>query len=481
MANELADIGLIGLAVMGRNLAQNIERNGFTVAVWNRDPKRVDEFMATVGAGRKFIGARTPEDFVKAIARPRKILLLVKAGEATDWTIAQIKPHLEPGDILIDGGNALYHDTRRREAALKAEGLHFIGCGISGGEEGARTGPSLMPGGPREAYEQLRPIWEAIAAKVDDGPCVTYIGPDGAGHFVKMVHNGIEYADMQLIAEAYDLLKRVGKLTAMELAAVFSAWNEGVLKSFLIEITAQIFRAIDPETNQPLVELVLDKAGQKGTGKWTSEAAHDLGVPIPTIQAAIDARLLSELKAERVAASKVLVGPPTSPESLDQGDFIVLVHNALYASKICSYAQGMALLAAASQAYGWHLNLSDISRIWKGGCIIRAQLLDSIKQAYQRQPDLPNLLLDPEFNRWMTTLQTSWRSVVSIGALGGVPLPAMSASLAYFDSYRTATLPQNLTQAQRDFFGAHTYERVDKPEAGFIHTDWKTLIPVSSN
>lgn len=476
MAEGLADIGLIGLAVMGSNLAQNIERNGFTVAVWNRDPKRVDEFMATVGAGRKFIGTRSPEDFVKALARPRKVMLLVKAGAATDWTIDQIKPYLEPGDIIIDGGNALYHDTIRREQALAAAGLHFVGCGVSGGEEGALWGPSLMPGGAREAYEQLRPILEAIAAKVDDGPCVTYVGPGGAGHFVKMVHNGIEYGDMQLIAEAYDLLKRVGKLTAMELAAVFGAWNEGVLKSFLIEITAQIFRAIDPETNQPLVELVLDKAGQKGTGKWTSETALDLGVPVPTIQAAIDARVLSAMKDERVAASQVIVGPPTSPESIDQGDFIILVHNALYASKICSYAQGMALLATASRVYDWHLDLGEISRIWKGGCIIRAQFLDKIKQAYRRRPDLPNLLLDPDFNQWMTDTQTSWRSVVSIGALAGIPLPAMSASLAYFDSYRTATLPQNLTQAQRDFFGSHTYERIDKPDAGFIHTEWKELI-----
>ncbi len=476
MAEGLADIGLIGLAVMGSNLAQNIERNGFTVAVWNRDPARVDEFMNAVGPGRKFIGARAPQAFVAALARPRKIMLLVKAGEATDWTIDQIKPFLEPGDILIDGGNALYHDTIRREKALRAEGLNFIGCGVSGGEEGALWGPSLMPGGARDAYESLRPILEAIAAKVDDGPCVTYIGPDGAGHFVKMVHNGIEYGDMQLIAEAYDLLKRVGHLTALELAAVFAAWNEGVLQSFLIEITSRIFRAIDPETNQPLVELILDKAGQKGTGKWTSEAALELGVPVPTIQAAIDARVLSSMKAERAAASEIIVGPPTSPEMPDKGDFIALVHNALHASKICSYAQGMAMLSTAARAYDWNLDLGEISRIWKGGCIIRAQFLDKIKQAYQRRPDLPNLLLDPDFNQWMADAQTSWRGVVSVGALAGIPLPAMSASLAYFDSYRTARLPQNLTQAQRDFFGSHTYERVDKPEAGFIHTEWKDLI-----
>lgn len=476
MAERLADIGLIGLAVMGGNLARNMERNGYTVAVWNRDPARVDEFMATVGPDHKFLPTRTPQDFVAALARPRKVMLLVKAGEATDWTIDQIKPHLEPGDVIIDGGNALYHDTIRREKALKAEGLHFIGCGVSGGEEGALMGPSLMPGGDREAYEHVRPIFEAIAAKVDDGPCVTYIGPDGAGHFVKMAHNGIEYGDMQLIAEAYDLLKRVGRLSAPEIGAVFAAWNEGVLQSFLIEITAQIFRAVDPETQQPLVELVLDKAGQKGTGKWTSEAALELGVPVPTIQAALDARVLSSMKEERVAASQVIVGPPTSPEMPDLKDFIILVHNALHASKICSYAQGMAMLAAASRAYDWKLDLGEISRIWKGGCIIRAQFLDKIKQAYRRRPDLPNLLLDPDFNQWMADAQTSWRTVVSIGALAGVPLPAMSASLAYFDSYRTANLPQNLTQAQRDFFGSHTYERIDKPEAGFIHTDWKALV-----
>jgi 6-phosphogluconate dehydrogenase len=471
-----AHIGLIGLAVMGSNLAQNIERNGYTVAVWNRNQATLDEFLNGPASGKKFVGASTPEAFITSIQRPRKVILLVKAGEPVDWTISQIKPFMEPGDIIIDGGNSYFPDTIRREKALKAEGFHFIGSGVSGGEEGALWGPSLMPGGDAGAYESLRPIWEAIAAKVDDGPCVTYIGPDGAGHFVKMVHNGIEYGDMQLIAEAYDILRRVAKLEAAELADVFGEWNRGVLQSFLIEITAQIFQAKDPETGRPLVDLILDKAGQKGTGKWTSVEALDMGVAIPTIHASIEARILSSQKDERIEAEKAIVGPPTMPEIADKKAFIAAVHDALYASKICSYAQGMAMLALASKTHDWNLNLGEISRIWKGGCIIRAQFLDKIKQAYQRRADLPNLLLDPDFNAWMGAAQANWRRVVSTATLAGIAIPSMSASLAYFDSYRTASLPQNLTQAQRDFFGSHTYERIDKPAGEFIHTEWKSLI-----
>ncbi len=470
-----AKIGMIGLAVMGRNLAMNMERNGFPVAVWNRKTETVDEFMQEV-QGKNFVGTHSPKDFILALERPRKVVLLVKAGDPVDWTISQIKPYLEQGDIIIDGGNSFFRDTVRREKALKAEGLNFIGSGVSGGEEGALWGPSLMPGGDPTAYESLKPIWEAIAAKVDDGPCVTYIGPDGSGHFVKMVHNGIEYGDMQLIAEAYDIMRRVLGLEAAELADIFGKWNAGSLQSFLIEITADIFKAVDPETGKPLVDLIMDKAGQKGTGKWTSEEALEMGVAVSTIHASIEARVLSSMKAERVAASHVIPGPSDFTFTGDKQEFINAVHDALYASKICSYAQGMAMLALASKEYNWNLNLGEISRIWKGGCIIRAQFLDKIKQAYHRRADLPNLLVDPDFNAWVTQAQSRWRQVVSTASLAGIAIPSMSASLSYFDSYRTANLPQNLTQAQRDYFGSHTYERTDKPELGFIHSEWKTLI-----
>lgn len=476
---EKAQFGVIGLAVMGQNLVLNIERHGYPVVVWNRTPEVVDEFLRTKAQGKKIIGTRSIQDFVRALERPRKIMLLVKAGDPVDWTIGQLKPYLEPGDIIIDGGNSYFQDTQRREKELAAEGLHFIGSGVSGGEMGALWGPSLMPGGKREAYEEIRPIFEAIAAKVDDGPCVTYVGPDGAGHFVKMIHNGIEYGDMQLIAEAYDILRRVLGLGADELAHIFSEWNKGLLNSYLIEITAKIFTVKDPETGKPLVDLILDKAGQKGTGLWTSHVALDLGIAIPTIHAAIEARLLSNLKEERVQASRQIPGPQIgevgisiSSDTGKKKELIQAVHDALYASKICSYAQGMALIRAGSNRYQWNINLGEISRIWKGGCIIRAQFLDKIKQAYQRKPDLPNLLLDPDFQAWVIEAQPRWRQTVSLAQSLGIPLMAMSASLAYFDTYRTANLPQNLTQAQRDFFGAHLYERVDKPELGLIHTDW---------
>ncbi|HLL73400.1 MAG TPA: NADP-dependent phosphogluconate dehydrogenase [Pyrinomonadaceae bacterium] len=472
---KTAKIGMIGLGVMGENLARNIERNGYSIAVWNREPKKVDEFVERL-EGHEVIGAKTPEEFVKSLERPRKAILLVKAGDPVDWTVDQIKPFLEEGDIIIDGGNSYFMDTERREKALKAEGFNFIGSGVSGGEKGALLGPSLMPGGDRQAYEQIRPIWEAIAAKVDDGPCVTYIGPGGAGHFVKMVHNGIEYGDMQLIAEAYDLMRTVLGMSATEMADVFDEWNRGDLESFLIEITAQILRVKDEETGQPLVDLVLDKAGQKGTGKWTSDIALDLGIVTPTIDAAVDTRNLSARKEERVEASKQIKGPERAAFTGDRKEMVQAIHDALYASKICSYAQGMNLIRAGSEAYNWGIDLGECSRIWKGGCIIRAQFLDKIKQAYQRRADLPNLLLDPDFNAFVQQSQTNWRRAVSTAIQTGVAVPGMSASIGYFDSYRTANLPLNLTQAQRDFFGSHTYERTDKPGQPAVHTEWEEML-----
>jgi 6-phosphogluconate dehydrogenase len=471
---ELAKIGMVGLAVMGENLALNIARNGFPIAVFNRDTTKVDRFLERA-EGKQVIGAYSIQDFVNSLETPRKIILLVKAGKPVDDVIEQLKPFLSRGDIIIDGGNSFFQDTRRREKELKAEGFNFIGSGVSGGESGALWGPSLMPGGDRAAYEQIRPIWEAIAAKVDDGPCVTYVGPDGAGHFVKMVHNGIEYGDMQLIAESYDIMRNALGLGAAELADIYSEWNRGDLNSFLIEITAKIFTVKDDATGRPLVDMVLDAAGQKGTGKWTAEVALDLGVVIPTMQAAIDARVLSARKAERVEASKQLSGPPDARFDGDKQSLIDAVHDALYASKICSYAQGMNLIRRGSEEYDWDINLGEMSRIWKGGCIIRAQFLDKIKQAYQRRPDLPNLLLDPDFKAWVMEAQPRWRQAVTTAQSLGIPAAAMSASLAYFDTYRTENLPLNLTQAQRDFFGSHTYRRTDDPGGEPIHTEWEQL------
>ncbi len=475
---ELAKIGMVGLAVMGENLALNIARNGYPIAVYNRDTTKVDKFLNRAQShaeGQQVIGAYSIEEFVNSLEKPRKIILLVKAGGAVDAVIEQLKPHLEQGDIIIDGGNSFFENTRRREKDLKAEGFNFIGCGVSGGEKGALWGPSLMPGGDREAYENLRPIWEKIAAQVDDGPCVTYIGSDGAGHFVKMVHNGIEYGDMELIAEGYDLLRNVLGMQAPELAEVFSKWNEGPLNSFLIEITAKIFTVNDPQTGKPLVDQILDAAAQKGTGRWTSEVALNLGIVIPTMQAAVDMRVLSMRKDERVEASKHLPGPDVSEYTGDRDEFIKAVHDALYASKICSYAQGMNVIRRGAEEYGWDINLGEVSRIWKGGCIIRAQFLDKIKQAYQRRPDLPNLLLDDDFKAWVLDAQPRWRQAVTIAQSRGIPATAMSASLAYFDAYRTANLPLNLTQAQRDFFGSHTYQRLDQPGGEPIHTEWEEL------
>jgi 6-phosphogluconate dehydrogenase len=470
---ELAKIGMIGLAVMGENLALNIARNGFPIAVFNRDTTKVDKFLHRA-EGKQVIGAYSIEDFVKSLETPRKIILLVKAGAPVDDVLAHLKPLLDPGDIVIDGGNSYFEDTRRREKEMKAAGFNFIGSGVSGGESGALWGPSLMPGGDRDAYEQIRPIWEAIAAKVDDGPCVTYIGPDGAGHFVKMVHNGIEYGDMQLIAEAYDILRNALGLEASELAGVFAKWNEGDLNSYLIEITAKIFTVGDPSGSGALVDKILDVAGQKGTGKWTAETALEVGVAIPTMQAALDSRVLSGLKAERVEASKQLPGP-SERYSGNKQELIDAVHDALYASKICSYAQGMNVIRRGSDEYKWNVNLGELSRIWKGGCIIRAQFLDKIKQAYQRRADLPNLLLDPDFKAWALEAQPRWRQAVTTAQSLGIPAAAMSASLAYFDTYRAANLPLNLTQAQRDFFGSHTYQRTDDPSAAFVHTEWEEL------
>ena len=462
--------GLIGLAVMGENLVLNIERNGFPLSVFNRTSAKTDEFMAQRGQGKQINPTHSIEEFVKSLDRPRKIMIMVKAGAPVDATIDQLKPFLEEGDMIIDGGNSLYTDTDRRVADLESTGLRFIGMGVSGGEEGALNGPSMMPGGTKAAYEEIEPIVTKIAAQVDDGPCVTYIGPGGAGHYVKMVHNGIEYGDMQLIAEAYDLLKNTLGLNGEQLHEVFSEWNlTDELNSFLIEITANIFTKMDEETGQPLVESIMDAAGQKGTGRWTIMTALELGVSIPTIIAAVNARIISSIKQERVAASKQLTGPTGKYEG-DPKAFITMIRDALYCSKICSYAQGMALMGTASKEFGYGLNLSEIARIWKGGCIIRAGFLNKIKDAYKEDPNLPNLLLAPEFKQTILDRQGAWREVLSVSAKLGIPVPAFSASLDYFDSYRRDRLPQNLTQAQRDYFGAHTFERVDKP--GTFHAEW---------
>jgi 6-phosphogluconate dehydrogenase len=470
-----AKIGLIGLGVMGQNLALNIERNGFPIAVYDREAPVLDAFVMRESS-KRILGAHSPEEFVRSLERPRKIILLVKAGAPVDWTINLVKPFLDQGDIIIDGGNSHFKETERRQEELKESGLFMIGSGTSGGEKGALLGPSLMPGGDRNAYEQIRPIWEAIAAKVPDGPCVTYIGPGGSGHFVKMVHNGIEYGDMQLIAEAYGLFRDGFGLSTDEMADIFDEWNRGDLESYLIEITAKILRVRDPETGKPLVDLVLDKAGQKGTGKWTSQLALDLGVPIPTIDAAIVARILSSQKEARLAASKLIIGRTTGKYDRISEIMTNYIHDALYASKICSYAQGMNLIKAGSDEFGWNINLSEIARIWQGGCIIRAKFLGRIKEAYLRNPSLPNLLLDDEFKSKMEQTQSGWRILVSTAQQQGLPVLAMSSSLGYFDMYRTANLPLNLTQAQRDFFGSHTYERIDKPELGFVHTEWEELL-----
>jgi len=462
-------IGVVGLAVMGKNLALNIESRGFTVSVYNRSSEKTEEFLKEA-EGKNVVGTYSIEEFVQSLEKPRKILLMVKAGTPTDATIQSLLPHLEKGDILIDGGNTYYKDTQRRNRELAESGIHFIGTGVSGGEEGALKGPSIMPGGQKEAHELVKPILEAISAKVDGEPCTTYIGPDGAGHYVKMVHNGIEYGDMQLISESYFILKHIVGLSSDELHEVFSEWNKGELDSYLIEITADIFTKKDEETGKPLVDVILDKAGQKGTGKWTSQSALDLGVPLPIITESVFARFISSMKEERVKASKLLTGPEAKPAAENKEELIEAVRKALFMSKICSYAQGFAQMKAASEEYGWDLKYGDIAMIFRGGCIIRAAFLQKIKEAYDRDPELDNLLLDPYFKNIVESYQGALRKTISLAVEQGIPVPCFSSALAYFDSYRTATLPANLIQAQRDYFGAHTYERTDKE--GIFHTEW---------
>jgi 6-phosphogluconate dehydrogenase len=469
------DFGLIGLAVMGQNLVLNVERNGFKVAVYNRTTATKDEFMAGPAAGKHIGGADTIEEFVSMLKRPRKIQIMVKAGPPVDAVIDQLLPYLEPGDLVIDGGNSFFQDSERREKELGAKGIGFLGLGVSGGEEGALWGPSLMPGGKREAYDEVKNILIAISAKAPDGaPCVTYLGPGGAGHYVKMVHNGIEYGDMQLIAESYDILKRVLGLSNAELADTFNGWNQGELNSFLIEITARIF-CKDDDQGQPgqLVDYVLDRAGQKGTGKWTSQNALDLGAATHTMTSAVEARIISSYKEERVSASEQLAGPGAiGGYTGDKRQFIESVRRALYCSKICSYAQGMALIQLASQEYKYNVPIDKVAAIWRAGCIIRAVFLEDITAAYESHPNLLNLLLAPKFRDAIAAYQDDWRQVVSEAIYAGVPAPAFSASLAYYDSYRSARLPANLIQAQRDFFGAHTYERIDQP--GIFHSNWES-------
>ncbi|MDB6172840.1 MAG: gndA [Chthoniobacteraceae bacterium] len=466
------DIGLIGLAVMGENLVLNMESKGFSVAVYNRTTSVTEKFAEGRGKGKNFVAAKTLEEFVGALKRPRKAQIMVKAGAPVDAVIEQLIPLLEAGDIIIDGGNSLWTDTQRREKYLKTKGIHFFGVGVSGGEEGALKGPSIMPGGSKEGWESIAPIYTRIAAVAEGEPCCRHMGPDGAGHYVKMVHNGIEYGDMQLICEAYAILKSTINPSAEEFAQIFSDWNKGELNSFLIEITANIFTRKDPETGKPMVDLILDKAGQKGTGKWTVGHAIEMGVPLSVIGSAVEARILSSLKSERVAASKELPGPTPVPYTGDRAKMIEAVRDALYASKLISYAQGFVQLGAASQLYNWNLNFGDISSIWRGGCIIRAAFLNFITEAYRRNPELKNLILDPFFRDIILRTQANWRSAIQTAVGYGVAVPAFSAALAYFDSYRQERLPANLLQAQRDYFGAHTFERIDKPAGEFSHYEW---------
>ena len=462
-------MGVVGLGVMGASLARNIESKGFPVVGYDLDKKKMQGFLDGPAKGKAIAGADKPEQLMEMLEQPRRVLMMVPAGKPVDSVIAHLRPHLDEGDILIDGGNSLFTDTDRRCDDLAATGFRFVGAGVSGGEEGALLGPAIMPGGPKEAWEALAPIFRAIAAKAEDGePCVDYMGPRGAGHYVKMVHNGIEYGDMQLIAEVYDILHRAAGLPARELADIFAEWNDGELRSYLVEITARIFERTE-EGGKPLVDTILDEAQQKGTGKWMSQNAFDIGAPIPTINAAVEARILSSLKSERVAAGKVLRGP--SPEGRgDRARLVEAARHALYASKITSYAQGMAMLRIASKEYDYGINPGSVARIWRAGCIIRASLLEDIRRAFDRDPSLVNLLLDDAFRDAIAERQDGWRHAVQAAIGLGIPVPAMSSSLAYYDSYRSARLPANLTQAQRDFFGAHTYRRVDRE--GVFHTDW---------
>jgi 6-phosphogluconate dehydrogenase len=472
MAEQLCDIGLIGLAVMGQNLVLNMNDHGFKVAVFNRTTSKVDDFLANEAKGTQVVGAHSIEEFVKLLKRPRRVMLMVKAGDSVDQTIEHVLPYLEKGDIVIDGGNSLFTDTNRRTKDLAAKGFLYIGTGVSGGEEGARRGPSIMPGGNPAAWPHVKDIFQAIAAKVENGtPCCDWVGENGAGHYVKMVHNGIEYGDMQLICEAYDLLQRGLGLSADELHTVFAEWNKGELDSYLIEISRDIFAKKD-EDGQPIVDKILDAAGQKGTGKWTAISALDLGQPLTLIGESVFARCLSALKEERVEASKILQGPASKASVGDRATFIEDVRRALYCSKIVSYAQGYMLLKAAAKEHGWNLNFGGIALMWRGGCIIRSQFLGKIKESYDKTPAPENLLLDSFFFAAISKYQASWRKALVHAIELGIPTPVFSSALSFFDGYRTGRLPANLLQAQRDYFGAHTYERTDKPRGEFFHTNW---------
>ncbi len=483
-----ADIGLIGLAVMGENLILNMESHGYTVAVYNRTTSKVDDFLGGRGKGKKLVGAHGLPEFVGALKSPRKIMIMVQAGKPVDLVIDQLVPLLSPGDIIIDGGNSNFVDSTRRTKELRDKGFHFVGTGVSGGEEGALKGPSIMPGGDPDAWPAVKEIFQAISAKVpskptateghshQDGPdmvpCCDWVGPEGAGHYVKMVHNGIEYGDIQLICESYDLMRSVLGLDPKELSGIFDRWNKGKLDSYLIEITRDIFAATDLDTGKPMIDLILDTAGQKGTGKWTVISALDLGVPLTLISEAVFARTLSSQKDERVAASKILPSPKLDAFQGDKDQLIADIEMALYGSKLVSYAQGFALMRAMAKSSGWTINNGAVALMWRGGCIIRSAFLGKIKEAFDRDTELANLLIDSYFAKEIESAQAGWRRAVAAGVLAGVPMPAMSAALAYFDGYRTEKLPANLLQAQRDFFGAHTYERVDHPRGQFFHTNW---------
>lgn len=466
-----ADIGLIGLAVMGENLILNMESRGYTVACFNRTIDKVDAFVNGRGKGKNIIACRSLAEMVTTLKRPRQIMMMVRAGQAVDDLKNSLLPMLEPGDIIIDGGNSFYADTQRRCQETAEKGVHFVGAGVSGGEEGALKGPSIMPGGDIAAWSSLKPIFQAIAAKVDNIPCCDWVGSDGAGHFVKIVHNGIEYGDMQLLCEAYHLMAKGLGMSAHEMHEVFSTWNQGELDSYLVEITADILKMTDDETGVPVLDLILDTAGQKGTGKWTAQTGLDLGVAVPQIAEAVFARSMSAIKEERVAASRILKGP-ADIKVVDRQLFLQQLKAAVYAAKICSYAQGFQLMRAASQEHGWHLKFGDIALLWRGGCIIRAHFLNDIHQAFASQPELANLLVAPYFQKVLETAQTAWRAVLKTAIDMGIPTPAMSTALSYYDGYRCARLPANLLQAQRDYFGAHTYERVDRPRGEFYHTNW---------
>ncbi|MHB1308019.1 MAG: decarboxylating NADP(+)-dependent phosphogluconate dehydrogenase [Limisphaerales bacterium] len=468
----VADIAVIGLAVMGQNLILNMNDHGFTVVAFNRTLSKVDEFLANEARSTRVLGARSLVEMVSLLKKPRRVMLMVKAGAPVDEFIEQLLGVLEPGDILIDGGNSLFEDTIRRTRQVESRGLLYVGTGVSGGEEGARHGPSIMPGGSPAAWPHVQPIFQAIAAKVDDGiPCCDWVGENGAGHFVKMVHNGIEYGDMQLIGEAYQIMKDGLGMSADEMQAVFQSWNEGELKSYLIEITRDILAKRD-EDGTPLVDKILDTAGQKGTGKWTVISSLDLGMPITLIAEAVYSRCVSAMKDDRVAAAKKLRGPKPTISTKDRAKFVEDLRKALYASKIISYTQGYMLMRAAAQQYGWKLNLGGIALMWRGGCIIRSVFLSKIKEAFDRKPKLTNLLLDPFFRKAIRDSQRSWRNVVATAVRKGIPVPASSTALAFFDGFRSERLPANLLQAQRDYFGAHTYERLDRPRGEFFHTNW---------